>query len=386
MSVRSRHAPRSALRRSLLAAGVMGLSGLPGGAQTPAPTLPVLLTPQLPDAPIASVPFELVGEPENRVVFATLRSTVAIKAITLLDPAGRVVWRRTATELGRRPRATMPQPELGEGYFLPPLRDAATGRWALRIEREAPVGGTGRLQLAYSVLPRFELDITPARQRAAAGQPLLLTVRPRDYGTPLAGLPAIEVQVLDPEGRRVARVTATEQLRSREGISLSQEPGVYLAQLSLPAAGRYRVETTQRLGRTAASTKTAMAEITIDGAAGALVLQAVRMDRGTGGCAKGLLLDFAVQAAAAGLYACNLTLRGGNPALPRASASAELAAGPGQITVAVSAAKLLAVGLPWHRLDRAVLLHVGAAEFRVIAELTDVDLSGYGIDYAALCR
>ncbi len=396
----SQEHPRCPLRRRLLGAGalrtagvagVMSLGGQPATAQAQAqatrpPVLPVLLSPTLADTPEAAVPFEVAGEAENRLVFATLRCDVPLRRVTLLDPAGRVVWRRTATELGQRPRQTMPQPERGEGYFLPPVRDAAPGRWQLHIEREPATRGAGRLQLAYSVFPRFELDITPATQKAAAGQPLLVTVRPRDYGAPLSGLSAIDVQVLDAQGRPVARVAATEHARSREGITLASEPGVYVAALSLAAAGRYRLQVTQRLGAAAASTRTAVAELVVDGPAGALSLQAVRLDRGPGGCARGLLLDFDVQAARAGLYACNLTLRAGNPALPRASASAELPAGPGRITVAVDAAKLAALGLPWQRLDRAVLLHAGDAEFRVVAELTDIDLTTYGIDFSALCR
>lgn len=377
------------LRRKLLAAGLIGVGGmvgLPGLAQTAAPALPLLLTPTLPEGAVAEVAFDVAGEAENRLVFATLRCTVPIQAISLRDPTGRVLWRRSAAELGFRPRDTMPRPELGDGYVLPQVRDAAAGRWHLRIERGPPTGSGGRLQLAYSVFPRFELDIVPARLRAAAGQPLLMNVRPRDYGTPVGGLGSIEVQVLDSQGRTVARVAAAEGARSREGISLSSEPGDYVAQFSLPSAGAYRLQTTRRLGTTAASARTAVAELVIDERAGALALTAVRLDAGTSGCAKGLLLDFAVQANTPGLYACNLTLAGGNPALPRAGASAELAAGAGRITVAVSAAKLTRVGLPWTRMDRAVLLQLNATEFRVVAELTDVDLTGFNIDHAALCR
>lgn len=372
-------------RRALLAAGLAGLRGASVWAQSPAPVLPVVLTPSLPDAPTAEVAFDVAGEAENRLVFATLRCTVPLQAISLLDPAGRVVWRRSAAELGLRLRATMPRPELGDGYFLPPVRDAATGRWRLRIERGLPAGGTGRLQLAYSVFARFELDIVPAQLRGAAGQPLLFSVRPRDYGVPLAGLPPIEVDVLDTQGRRVARVPASEQARSREGILLSAEPGAYHAQLILPAPGRYRLQATQRLGTTAASTKTALAELTVDGRAGALALAAVRADPGPRGCARGLLLDFDVWAATAGTYACNLTLRGDHPNPPRAGASAALAAGAGRITVAVSAAQLAAIGLPWQRLERAVLLKVTDAEFQVVAELTDIDLSGFGTALAVPC-
>lgn len=372
-------------RRALLAAGAWGMSALPAGAQTAA-ARPLLLTPSLPPGSVASLPFEVAGEAQNRLVFATLRCTVPVAALSLIDPAGRVLWRRSAADLGYRERATMPRPELGDGYFLPPVRDAAAGRWQLRVERAPPTAGSGRLQLAYSVFPRYELDILPARAHVAAGETLLVSVRPRDYGAPLAGLPPFDLQLLDARGRPLARVAATEGLRSREGIALSPEPGVYLAQLNLPGAGAYRLQATRQLGHTAASTRTAVAELTVDGAAGVLSLAGVRMDAAAGGCARGLLLDFDVQAAAAGTYACNLTLRGGNPALPRAGASAELAAGPGRITVAVSAAKLAAVGLPWQRLDRAVLLQVKDAEFRVVAELVDVDLSGYAIDPAALCR
>ena len=79
------------------------------------------------------------------------------------------------------------------------------------------------------------------------------------------------------------------------------------------------------------------------------------------------------------------TLRGGNPAHPRAGATTDLVAGPGRVTVAVSAAKLVAIGTPWQRLDRAVLLRVVDAEFRIVAELVDVDLTALTINLAPTC-
>lgn len=345
----------------------------------------MLLTPPLPDAPQVRVPFDVQAEPENRLVFATLRSTVALRSVALIDPTGRELWRLTAAELGRRPRQTMPQPERGDGYFPPQVRDASTGRWQLLVEREPSVRGVGRLELAYSVFPRYELHILPASQTAAAGQPVLITVRPRDYGAPITGLPGVVVQVVDVMGRIITRVSAVEQARSREGIVISSEPGTYLATLALPDPGRYRLEVTQRLGKTAASARTATAEWVVGAAVGGLSLQAVRLDSGTGSCARGLLLDFDVRVQQAGLYACNLSLREGN-ASARASASAELQAGGGRITVAVSAAKLAAVGLPWQRLHAATLVQVADTGFRVAAELADVDLATYDIDFAALCR
>jgi len=313
-----RHHRNAPQRRAVLAAGLLAAIGLPCRAQTPRQARPTVLSRILPDAPAAEVAFAVAGESENRLVFAAMRCTVPIQAASLVDPMGRVVWRRSLLELGFRGRETMSRPELGDGYVLPEVRDAASGRWQLRIERDLPTGGGGRLQLAYSVFPRFELDIVPAQMRGAAGQPLLFSVQPRDYGVPLAGLESVEVEVLDAQGRRVARVSASEH-----------EPGTYHAQLGLRAAGRYRLQVTHRLGPTNASTRTAVAELTVDGQAGVLRLAAVRPDPGQGGCAKGLLLDFDVQAAVAGTYTCNLTLRGGNPALPRAGATADLVAGPG---------------------------------------------------------
>ncbi len=89
------HRPtRRMQRRALLAAAMAGLSGLaglqgrPAWAQAPAPTLPVVLTPTLPDAPTAEVAFEVAGEAQNRLVFATLRCTVPVQAMSLIEPAG----------------------------------------------------------------------------------------------------------------------------------------------------------------------------------------------------------------------------------------------------------------------------------------------------------
>lgn len=383
------------MRRRLLQAGVLAaLAAWSAAARAtaqaqaapPGPTgRPALLAAALADVPLVRLPFDITAEPESRLVFATLRSTVPLQRVTLMNPAGVAVWRLAAAELRLQPRQTLQQPARGDGYFLPPVPGASSGRWQLLIEREPTARGAGRLETAYSVFPRFELDILPALRQGAAGESLLLTVRPREHGAPVAGLPGIVVQVFDGQDRQVARLQAVEQARSREGLVISTEPGSYLATLSLPAAGRYRLEAAHAFGGPPAATRTAVAHWQVQAAAGALALQGLRLQRSARGCIENLLLDFDVQVPSAGLYTCQLTLRGGNPAWPRASATAELQAGAGRLTVAVSAAKLAALGTPWERLDHAVLMQVGGSELRFMAALSDIGLSAYGANLSGLC-
>ncbi len=385
------HPPDAPLRRrSLLAATLLSAAGMHSAWAQSAPT-PTVLTLALPEAATTTtLGFNVasVGEgEEQRIAFAALRSTVRIAAISLLDPARRRVWRLTLAELAFRDRATVGQPELGDAYRLPDVRGAAAGRWSLVVERERPLSGAGRIQLAYAVFPRFEIDITIDTPQPAAGQPLLLAVRPRDHGAPVPGLPGIVVQVTDSGGAPVASAQAVEGLRSRAGVVLSEELGVYRAAIILERPGRYRLLATQVFAsKTRPVARSAALPLQVAAAAGGLQLVGLRVQPGSGGCVRALLLDFAVQAAAAGIYACNLTLRGGDPAAPRANASADLAAGPGRITVAVDATKLAVLGPAWVRLERAVLVFIAGADFRIVAELNDIDLAPFGVAWQPLCK
>lgn len=369
-------------RRQALAAVGLAMTA-PWARAQPTP-LPERLAAVWPEAGPLRLPFTVVAEPESRLVFTLLRSTVPVASVTLLDPAQRVAWRTSGAALAARDRRTLQRPELGEAYSLPPLRDAVSGRWTLVLERPGPQRGTGTAEVALSVLPRFQLFIVTETPEAAAGQPVLVSVRPTDHGEPVAGLPGIELRV---QGTHpVPALRAVEALRTRDGLRLSDERGVYRAFLTVAEPGRYSLEATHSFqGRQGPVLRSAQRALDVAASRGNLALAGVRTVAGPGGCTKTLLLDFDVQAAAPGLHACNLTLRA--DATPvRAAASAELAAGPGRITVAVDAARLAALGPGWRRVDRAVLLVMAGNDLRVAAERVDIDLAPFDAAAAPPCR
>ena len=353
-----------------------------------------LLPQQMPSAFPAGASFELQFEVsatgddrlENRVVFGTLRSTAPIAAITLLDPARRRIWRRTPSELGLTPRNQAARPELGDAIALPEIRDAASGRWTLLLERAAPKTVPGRLLLAWRVLPRYDLVLTATPSQVAAGQTLLAVVHAFDYGVPIAGLKQIELLLLDAGGQVISREPALEAVRSREGILLSNEPGSYVARLVLPRPGAFQLQARHVFGGSArAVTRGASIEINAGAPGGTLQLASVRLDIAPNGCARGLVFRFEVDVVEPGTYVCNLLLRAGDPAAPRASGSASLITGRSTIDVTVSAAKWAAAGNP-SSLARASLLRIDNAGVKLLADFNDLSLAGHAVDTIALCK
>nr|WP_295077552.1 hypothetical protein [uncultured Roseateles sp.] len=341
---------------------------------------------------------EVQGEAENRLVFASLRSTAKLAAISLFDPLGSLVWRKTPAELGLTPQADAGRPDLGDAIVLPAVRDAAPGRWRLQLEPAA--GAKGQVLLSYRVLPRFELSLSvlsaggSSGTAIAAGEPLLLVLRGQDYGVPMTNWTATapQLSLRDSRGELVASPKAEAGARTATGLLISDEPGALIARLSLPAAGAYRLTA---LHQFRASAKPLQVELLLHATApkAALALSGLRLEQqaGTPGpCARAVLFDFAVNVAAAGSYACNISLLG--PAGSRmVSASSTLAAGPGRISVRVAADKLAALGGPLTALARVGLIRFGPSDAGLVAELQDVVLSAEQAAelravYMAVCR
>ncbi|MDE2368304.1 MAG: hypothetical protein KGN16_04975 [Burkholderiales bacterium] len=380
-------------RRVLLRIAVGAAAGPWAAARAQAVAGPAtqLLQARLPALPSHGLPFEVRtdGETrgENRVVFGALRSTAAIDTIALIDPAQRQLWRRTPVDLGWTPRDQTGRPDWGDAIVLPEIRNAAAGRWTLLIERAPARAGAGQLRLAWQVLPRYELLMQASATEVAAGQTLLVTLRPLDYGVELRGLKAIVLSWADARGATTGHVQALENARSPEGIAVSSEPGAYIARLALPQPGVYRLQASQVFGQAPRlTTRSASIELNVGRRGGALRLASVQPDGATSnGCARGLRFRFDVDVAEPGNYVCNLLLLAGAPVAPRASGSAPLAAGHGTIDVVVSAEKWRAAGAP-ARLARVTLLRIDEQGYKLLADIEDLTLADHPIDGAALCR
>lgn len=340
---------------------------------------------------------EVQGGAENRLVFSSLRSTGKLAAISLFDPRGSLVWRKTPAELGLTPQADAGRPDLGDAIVLPAVRDAAPGRWRLQLEARA--GAKGQVLLSYRVLPRFELSLSllsagSSGAMIAAGEPLLLVLRGQDYGVPLTNWAATAplLSLRDSRGELVASPKAEAGARTATGILISDEPGALIARFILPAAGEYRL-TAQHQFR--ATGHPLQVELSLHATApkAALALSGLRLEQqagAAGACVRAVLFDFEVNVATAGNYACNISLVG--PTGSRmVSGSSLLAAGAGRISVRVSADKLAALGGPLTVLARVGLIRFGPSEAGLVAELQDVVLSAEQANelkavYMAVCR
>lgn len=322
---------------------------------------------------------------ENLLGFSSLRSTVGIAMIRLINPSKQVVWRKTPEQLGITPRNLAHQPELGDSILLPSLHDAPLGRWALKIERSPRPTGAGQILFAYQILPRFALSMSMRETRAAAGQPMVLVLRPTDYGAAVTGLGPIDVRVLDAQGARVAAPVALAGARSPTGIPISDEPGAYIARFSLPKAGDYRLEAQQRFsGRYGPLLAQAAMDVKVDVGNGALALSGVQFERSptppgaaAASCVSAVIFDFAVDVAAAGTYACNVGLvaQGSTATRRFVSGSAALPKGGGRIAVKANAATLRALGEPLTQLNQVGLIHYSDHGGGLIAEMNHVPLT-----------
>ncbi|MDE1949926.1 MAG: hypothetical protein KGL43_23835 [Burkholderiales bacterium] len=350
-----------------------------------------VLQARLPARPDYALTFDVHTEgetrAENRVVFASLRSTAPIDSITLIDPLQHRVWQRTPADLGWTARAQAQGRDLGDAIVLPEVRNAAGGRWTLLIHRSPERASAGRLQLAWQVLPRYELLMDASAREVAVGQSLLVTLRPRDYGVPMHGLKSIEVTWVDARGETIGHAAALENARSPEGIALTDEPGAYIARLALERTGTYLVQASQPFGEAPNQTiRKTWIEVSASGKGGSLRLASVQADRqGPGQCTRALRFRFDVDVADPGDYVCTLLLHSGEPAAPRAGGSAHLSAGRGTIDVVVSAEKWMAAGRP-AKLARVTLLRIGAAGTQLLADIENMSVAAHLIDGSALCR
>lgn len=238
------------LRRVALLS-LMGGAVTWAAAQTSPPGLPTLVPPSppailvqqaLPTQARHVIPLEVPARVDGYLGFSELRTTASLAALSLIDPGGRTVWRRTPQQLNRQPAAEIKQPELGDAYQLPPVLNPAAGRWQLVLERTATDARAARLLFTYRVNPRFSLALWTQPAAPGVGQPQLLTLRAYDMGDTITQRPTLAVRVLDARGQAVIDTTAGARLPTPSGPQAVIEPGVFFAQWQPAQTGTHRIE------------------------------------------------------------------------------------------------------------------------------------------------
>lgn len=353
-----------------------------------APPLPPLqrLSQPLRPGTEALLAMEVGGDGSGRLVFGTLRVDVALDAIALLDPDGREVWRRTPSELGRVPRAQAQQPELGDAIPLPELQQPRPGRWQLRLQRPAPALLPGRLSLSYRLLPRHALALWSSDAPLAAGQPLLLTLRPSDMGRPVSQPGALDLRVLPLQpGAAAAVLQARQDLAGPSGARIGNEAGAYFAQWRPPAAGAYELQAVWR-PEGAAAPLVATRRIEVGHAAAQLRFTGPMAD-GPPGCVRELALGFGVQLAApppaGAVHSLAVRLRGTQQAR-LVSAGVNVSGREAAVELRLNHATLQALGWPLLRIESSQLTRI-APELQVLQVGEAVELAPL-LPAAPLCR
>ncbi len=191
-----------------------------------------------------AIEFDLPAIDDGSLVFSGLRTTAALSAIALVDPAGRTLWRRKAKDLLLLPSSQAKSPELGDSYSLPPVLKPIPGRWHLVLDLKPSDLGPTTALFTYSLNPRYTLALWTHPDVPAVGQPQLLTLRPSESGAPIAARLTVSVNVLDALGQSVFTITADPRLPTPAGLQPVTEPGVYFAQWAPSTPGRYRIQAT----------------------------------------------------------------------------------------------------------------------------------------------
>ena len=378
---------QSSTRRRLLAGAALWTAGFGTRAFGQKLATNTSLSAMVDPAGRTTIAFRVDGEAENRVVFSSTRCTGRIEAVSLLAPSGEQVWRKPAAELGFVARDTTSHPELGDMLTaVPEIRDARRGDWRLVFEATNSTEHQGRILVAYTVLPRFQLMLQRVQRNGVAGQQLMFAVRAFDYGKPVTGVKDLVVVAKNMSGSVVASAPAVEFSKSGDKLSVSQEPGTYISSLAIDTAGSYRIEASHAFaGSSVPQLRTAKLDAVVGRSEGSVELISMKPRKGKTGCTGEFILEFAVDAAVAGKYVCSVTLQGGDVNLPRASSSVDLEQGKGKVAVVVTNEMLHKVRQPWNLLSRAVLMRLTPTELLVVAEKRDIDLTPFGRTQVPVC-
>lgn len=317
-----------------------------------------------------------VGGGESRVVFASLRSTVGLQSLSLMDPQQRLVWRKTPAQLGFTPRQIAQHPELGDAIAVPELRLPKPGVWRLRLERALPLTQAGEVLFSARQLPRFELALAAMNTTLDLGQVQNYVLRPSDFGAPVLGLGDLPLDLRDASGTRITVPAAQEGLRTPAGILISDEPGAYLSRFGLPAAGEYRLLASHLFqGQKLAQAELSLRALAASGGASAmpLRLERIRFEMQEA-CVTVAFFELGLEIASPGLYAATVLLVAG-PQSRQFSRSAQLQAGKVSLQVRVPASSLRELGAPLTRIARIGLVRFGPDKAGPVAEVLDLDLS-----------
>jgi hypothetical protein len=188
----------------------------------------------------ATLLFIVPPNPGSRLL-VQLRSPVPDYRATLVSATGAAL----ATKIPGAPLvlegATRHHPERGDLVGFEPVRDPEPGQWTLRIRY--PAGATSKtLSATLYLQSRFTVAFSATPVSPRAGEPVLLSLRVFDYGSPMERGIEPEIHVLASGGEGEATVLHPRLgLNNAHGIALTREPGVFLAIFEPPGAGRYEL-------------------------------------------------------------------------------------------------------------------------------------------------
>lgn len=329
------------------------------------------------------------GIGENMVAFSTMRSTARLQSVALVDPTGRKVWVKTPEQLGLVPRQQVRDPDRGDSIVLPNLRDAAAGMWGIEVVPVADGRTAGTALFAYEVLPRFGLNMHVGAQTAYVGEPVLVTVRPTEYGTPRGGIGPLSVGVSKADGTGfTSQVEAIESAKTPEGVVITAESGTYLAKVQFSEPGTYKfLSRTRAIGRAGESMATAEGSIVVAPRVAQVRLVGLREDAPEGtGCVQRVFIDFDVSGVDGVRYALNASMSGHDGRTIRSNKGFEMTGQSSRQSVTFPAKDLPTSDWPTKLLRVALLKIDASGGIRVVDEQLDFSVRGAGAAARHACR
>lgn len=328
------------------------------------------------------------GAGENMVVFSSMRSTARVTTVSLIDPLGRRVWEKTPEQLGFVPRAQMREKDRGDSIGLPQVRDAVSGIWRIEVTAAAEADAGGVAMFVYEVLPRFGITMHVGAESAYAGEPVLITIRPTDYGVPRPGIGPISVAVRKADGTGfTSQVEAVESARTPEGVVITSEPGTYVAKVRMVEPGSYKFETrTRTVGRNGESSTSVTGAIAVAPRVAEVKLVGLHEQAPEGtGCVQRVFVDVDVRGVDGAQYALNVSLVGKDGRVVRAGKAFEMVGRSSRQSVPFDAKDLPTSEWPT-KLLRVALLRTDLNALRVVDEQLDFSVNGAGKAARRACR